>query len=139
MNPIIRDYRKGDFPSLQNLWIKTGMGDEERGDTEEIVERCNERGGKLLVMENPETGEVIGSSWMTWDGRRVFLHHFGILPDWQNRGLGMMLAEESMKWIRDKGQQVKLEVHKQNEPARRLYEKLGFFSYNDYVIYMRRS
>jgi ribosomal protein S18 acetylase RimI-like enzyme len=139
MNPVIRDYRKGDFEGLQKLWNDTGMGDEEREDTEEAVERCNQMGGRLLVMENPDTGEVIGSSWMTWDGRRMYLHHFGVLPEMQNRGFGTMLAEESLKWILGQGRQVKLEVHKQNHPARHLYEKMGFFRFTDYEILMRRS
>ena len=139
MNPLIRDYRQGDFKGLQVLWEATDMGQKERGDTEEVIDRCNSMGGKLLIMENPGSGEIIGSSWMTWDGRRVFLHHFGILPAYQKHGFGTMLAKESMKWIREKGQQVKLEVHKHNLPAKHLYEKLGFFSFKDYDIYMKRE
>jgi ribosomal protein S18 acetylase RimI-like enzyme len=139
MMPLIRDYKNGDFISLQNLWKLTDMGQIERGDNEEVIERCNAMGGKLLVMEIQDTKEIIGSSWMTWDGRRISLHHFGILPAYQNRGFGTMLAEKSMKWIREKGQQVKLEVHKQNLPAKRLYEKFGFISFEDYDIYMKRD
>jgi len=139
MNALIRDYRQGDFGGLQKLWEVTDMGQAERGDSEEVIERCNKMGGKLLVMEDSLSNEIIGSSWMTWDGRRIFLHHFGILPAYQNRGFGTMLAEESMKWIRTKGQQVKLEVHKGNLQAKHLYEKLGFFSFTDYDIYMKRT
>ena len=115
------------------------MGQSERDDTEEVIERCNAMGGKLLIMEIQDTKEIIGSSWMTWDGRRISLHHFGIMPTYQNRGFGTMLAEKSVEWIREKGQQVKLEVHKQNLPAKRLYENLGFISFEDYDIYMIRD
>ena len=125
--------------SLQNLWELTDMGQSERGDNEEVIERCNAMGGKLLIMEIQDTKEIIGSSWMTWDGRRISLHHFGIMPTYQNRGFGTMLAEKSVEWIREKGQQVKLEVHKQNLPAKRLYENLGFISFEDYDIYMIRD
>ena len=31
---------------------------------------------------------------MTWDGRRIYLHHFGILPEYQRKGLGRKLAED---------------------------------------------
>ena len=139
MMPLIRDYKKGDFMSLQNLWELTDMGQSERDDTEEVIERCNAMGGKLLIMEIQDTKEIIGSSWMTWDGRRISLHHFGIMPTYQNRGFGTMLAEKSVEWIREKGQQVKLEVHKQNLPAKRLYENFGFISFKDYDIYMKRD
>ncbi len=139
MNTLIRDYMPGDFASLKRLWEATHMGQPERGDSAEVIERCNALGGKLLVLTDGESEEIIGSSWMTWDGRRIYLHHFAILPSHQNRGLGRELAEKSLRWIREKGQQVKLEVHKQNHIAKRLYEKLGFFSFPDYDIYMIRN
>jgi len=135
----IRDYQDGDFKELLHLWEQTGLTAPERGDNAEVIDRCNRHGGKLLVMENNMNGKIIGSSWMTWDGRRIYLHHFSILPDFQGMGLGTELAEKSMEWIREMGQQVKLEVHKNNESAKHLYEKLGFFAFSDYDIYMKRD
>ena len=76
---------------------------------------------------------------MTWDGRRIYLHHFGILPEYQRQGLGRKLAEASLEWLREQGQQVKMEVHKKNHQAKKLYEKLGFFAFSDYDIYMIRD
>lgn len=139
MRVSIRDYRPDDFDALKKLWDLTGMGQSERKDSAGVIERCNRMGGKLLVMVREETGEIMGSSWMTRDGRRVYLHHFGILPAYQHRGFGTMLAERSLKWIREKGEQVKMEVHRENLAAKHLYERLGFFSYQDYEIYMLRD
>lgn len=139
INTRIRDYRPEDFTSLIELWKETDLAQPERGDNAEIIKQCNDHGGRLLIMEETGTGTIIGSSWMTWDGRRIYLHHFGILPSYQGVGLGTELAEKSMEWIRQKGQQVKLEVHKENHAAKRLYEKLGFFVFQDYDIYMIRN
>ena len=139
INTRIRDYRPEDFASLIKLWQETDLAQPERGDNAEIIKRCNDHGGKLLIMEETGTGKIIGSSWMTWDGRRIYLHHFGILPPYQGMGLGTELAEKSMEWLREKGQQVKLEVHKENHAAKHLYEKLGFFAFSDYDIYMIRN
>ncbi len=36
---IIREYRKGDFKGIMNLWIATGLSRPERGDDEATVER----------------------------------------------------------------------------------------------------
>ncbi len=124
---------------MLELWDRTGLSQPERGDTEEVVELCNTHGGRLLVMEETGSGRIIGSSWMTWDGRRIYIHHFGILPDFQGKGLGEELGRVSLEWIRQKGQQVKLEVHKENIAAKKLYEKLGFFAFRDYDIYMKRT
>jgi len=139
INTRIRDYRPEDFASLLKLWQETNLAQPERGDNAEVIKRCNDQGGRLLLMEETENEIIIGSSWMTWDGRRIYLHHFGILPSYQGLGLGTELAEKSLEWIRQKGQQVKLEVHKENHAAKRLYEKLGFFAFRDYDIYMIRD
>ncbi len=84
---------------MLELWKDTGLAQPERKDDAASIKRCNDMGGRLLVMEEPGTGRIIGSSWMTWDGRRIYLHHFGIHPDWQNRGLGTKLAVASLDWI----------------------------------------
>ena len=93
-NSLIRNFRPEDFPSLLELWQKTDLTPPERGDNQEVIKRCNDHGGQLLVIEDTGSGKIIGSSWMTWDGRRIYLHHFGILPDFQGRGLGTELAKK---------------------------------------------
>ncbi len=136
---IIRDYKAVDFPELSLLWDDLGLGGIERGDTPEIIDQTISMGGKLLIMEDSEKGIIIGSSWMTFDGRRIFIHHFGIRKSYQGTGLGTLLTKESLKFIKNKGYQVKLEVHKDNNVAKYLYEKAGFFAFTDYDIYMIRK
>jgi ribosomal protein S18 acetylase RimI-like enzyme len=136
---IFRDYHPDDYEQLLQLWDELDMAARERGDTPEVILRTIAMGGKLILMEEPETGIIAGSSWMTCDGRRIFLHHFGIKKTHQRKGWGMKLAVESLKFIKEKGFQVKLEVHKENQEAIRLYEKCGFGSFPDYNLYMIRK
>jgi ribosomal protein S18 acetylase RimI-like enzyme len=138
-NIRFREFRKEDFPEIQELWELTGMGNPDRGDTAETIFQCNKQGGNFIVMDLPEENKIIGTSWMTWDGRRTYLHHFGIHPEYQGLGLGELLGLESIKFIRKRGSQVKLEVHKKNIIAKKLYHKLGFFSFTDYDIFMIRD
>ncbi|MBL7110431.1 MAG: GNAT family N-acetyltransferase [Bacteroidales bacterium] len=135
----IREYQPDDFDGLIELWQLTGLDYPERGDDRSTIEECHRQGGKLLIMTNQSSNQLIGSSWMTFDGRRIFMHHFGIRPEYQNRGLGKMLLKESLKFIKSKGKQVKMEVHKENQAARHLYESAGFFAFTDYDIYMIRD
>jgi len=135
----IREYQPDDFNRLIELWKLTGLDYPERGDDESTIDECHRHGGKLLVMTDQSGNRLIGSSWMTIDGRRIFMHHFGIHPEYQNRGLGKMLLKESLKFIKSIGKQVKLEVHKENHAARHLYESSGFFAFTDYDIYMIRN
>ncbi|MGW8316739.1 MAG: N-acetyltransferase family protein [Bacteroidales bacterium] len=135
---VIRDYRKGDYKQVLELWKATGIYDPERGDSESAILRCNELGGKFLVMEDPDTGTVEGTSWMSYDGRRIHLHHFAIRPELQGKGLGRTLAGESLRFAEEKGCPVKLEVHRENLRALHLYEKFGFRIFKDYLILMNR-
>ena len=137
---IIREYHKGDFDGIMNLWMATGLSRPERGDDEATVERSIEMGGRMLVMcpESPAE-EIIGTSWMTFDGRRLHLHHFGIDPSFQRRGLARELLRESLLFVKEKGYQVKLEVHKSNAVAVELYRKAGFEFLGDYDVYIIRD
>ena len=133
---IIRDYRPADFAQVEALWKDTGIYTLERGDTNEIIQHCNARGGKFLVLEDSENEQVTGTSWMTFDGRRVFLHHFAISSLMQGRGLGRILALESLKFAHELGFPLKLEVHRENIPAINLYKSLGFNVFEDYEVFM---
>ena len=136
---ITRDYESKDYPQLIKLWKETGLGNPERGDNEKVIRNCLKIGGKLLVMEDTENGVLMGSSWMTFDGRRMLLHHFAIKPEYQGKKLGTRLGDECMEYLKKAGYQVKLEVHKENLIAKRLYKKMGFFAFTNYDIFMIRD
>ncbi|MEA3462138.1 MAG: GNAT family N-acetyltransferase [Bacteroidota bacterium] len=133
---IVRDYRPGDFPQIENLWKETGVYRSERGDTSETIERCNTQGGKFLVLEDEMNQRIIGTSWLTWDGRRVLMHHFAVLPSRQGSGYGRKLAVDSLEFALDKGVPLKLEVHRENIPAVQLYLKMGFKVLEGYEVYL---
>ena len=133
---LIRDYKPEDYTGVEALWKQTGIYTVERGDTPLIIQRSLRAGGKFLILENPADGSVGGTSWITWDGRRTFLHHFSIHPSLQGKGYGRKLAQASLAFAHEKNCPMKLEVHKQNLPAVNLYKSLGFKVFEDYEIYM---
>ncbi|MFZ2286901.1 MAG: GNAT family N-acetyltransferase [Bacteroidales bacterium] len=136
----VRPYSEGDFPGIMELWTATGLSRPERGDDEATVERSIALGGALLVMcDGNKSGNIIGTSWMTFDGRRIHLHHFGITPSYQGKGLAKPLLRESLKFVKEKGCQVKLEVHRTNDTAMRLYKNYGFEYLGDYDIFIIRD
>jgi ribosomal protein S18 acetylase RimI-like enzyme len=138
-NFIIREYKDGDFNNISSFWDLTGMGSPERGDSKQIVETTIKIGGALLIMEEKDTGRISGTSWMTYDGRRILLHHFGILPELQGNGLSKILLKESLRFVKSKGIQVKLEVHSTNFKAINLYKKFGFRHLGEYNVYIIRD
>lgn len=77
-----------------------------------------------------EDGRIVGnatlrrapSSWRGW-----IIGNVGVLPDYRRRGIARQLVEACIAQARDEGGEwVALEVRADNEPARRLYQHLGF-------------
>jgi ribosomal protein S18 acetylase RimI-like enzyme len=136
---IFREYRKGDFDGVIHIWVETNLGNSMRGDDESVIENSIRIGGSLIIMENISDGSICGTSWMTFDGRRIHLHHFGILPEYQGNGLSKILLKHSLEFVKKKGYQVKLEVHNSNNKAKELYKKAGFSYLGDYDIYIIRD
>jgi len=122
------------------LWTVTGLSRPERGDDEATIERSIALGGEMFVMtEDEDGGRITGTSWLTFDGRRLHMHHFGIIPGHQGKGLSAELLRESLRFVKEKGYQVKLEVHRTNEKAVNLYKKAGFEYLGDYDVYIIRD
>lgn len=138
-NLHIRNYQTADFEEVEALWLETGMGGRERGDTPEVIEKTLKIGGKLFVLENKSTKEIVGTSWLSHDGRRIYLHHFGIKPELQGKGFSKILLKESLNFAKESGMQIKLEVHQENFAATQLYRKGGFNYLGDYDVYIMRD
>ncbi len=134
---IVRDYQSGDYNAILELWRLTGLGGVQRGDNSQEIEHSIELGGKLLVAIDSD-GTLVGTGWITFDGRRMHLHHVGVLPDYQRHGIGRLLSLESIRFAREKQIQIKLEVHRNNKAAVSLYKQLGFQYLGDYDVYIIR-
>lgn len=136
---FIRKYTASDYPEMIKLWEDLGLGGAHRGDDELIITRTIQMGGQLLLLIETETNRIVGTSWLTIDGRRTYLHHFGIHAHYQGKGLANLLLDASLRLAKSFGMQIKLEVHRDNEKALGLYKKAGFTYLGDYLVYMIRD
>ncbi len=134
----VRDYQERDYPRVAAIWEQTGISTPGRGDTAALVRATLRHGGRLLLLEEKDGG-VIGTSWLTHDGRRLYLHHFAIAPGFQGRGLSKPLLRASLQVAKEVGLQIKLEVHQDNERAVNLYKNAGFQRLGDYDVYIIRD
>lgn len=134
-----RDYQAEDWAAVNALWVATGMANDVRGDSAAVIERTLDQGGRLLILEEEGGGPIAGSVWLTQDGRRAYMHHFGIRPDLQGQGLGRRLLAEALEAVRATGLQVKLEVHRDNERAQNLYRRRGFTGLGDLDVLILRE
>ena len=136
---FIRDYKPEDFEEINLLWESTGVGGSHRGDTAEVISNTLKNGGQFFVLEQISDNKIAGTAWLTNDSRRIYLHHFCINTSFQGKGLSHYLCEKCTNFARSLNMQIKLEVHKDNQKAVRLYTKAGFTYLGDYHVYIIRD
>lgn len=134
----IIDFQSEYYEKVNAFWNETGLGGSHRGDDLDIILSTIKAGGHLLIMLSDE-GEVIGSSWLTTDKRRTYIHHFGIKERYRRKGLAKCLMVQTMEIAVAIGYQVKLEVHRKNHPAINLYRAFGFNDLGDYEVLINRD
>jgi ribosomal protein S18 acetylase RimI-like enzyme len=138
-NFLIRDFIDSDFDEVNKLWIETGIVGSHRGDNLQIILATINNEGKLKLLTEKQSEKIIGTAWLTNDMRRIYLHHFCIKPEYQNKGLSHLLCDDCISFAKEKKMQIKLEVHKNNEKAITLYKKHGFNFLGDYDVYIIRE
>ena len=136
---IIRNFTDSDYNDVVELWLETDLSNPERKDTLETIHKTLKHDGVFFILEQKATNKIVGTSWITNDGRRLYLHHFGIKPEFQGQKLSKILLEASLNFAKKSGLQIKLEVHKKNKIALNLYQKAGFKHLGEYEVYIIRN
>lgn len=133
----IREMTLGDLPavlqidraSFSNPWP-------ERSYKYELTENP---AAHLFVVERADH-RVIGYLGYWLIGDEVHISTFAVHPDHRMRGIGEDMLVSALKVAAGKGAQVAtLEVRESNDPAIRLYEKLGFVMVGSRKSYYREN
>ncbi|HRY83071.1 MAG TPA: GNAT family N-acetyltransferase [Candidatus Cloacimonadota bacterium] len=125
-----------EFEQVMQIWLQTGLANPARADDRETVQRTLDHGGCLLIAWEGE--RAMGSSWLTHDFRRLYIHHMGVLPEFQNQGIGKALLGEALEIAHELGYQAKLEVFETNAKALHLYYSFGFENLERYYTLIKR-
>ena len=134
----IRQLTISDYERLYSLWISCkGMGLNNLDDSKEGI--------KTFLENNPTTslcaeedGNLIGAIMIGTDGRRGYIYHTAVSPEYRLKGIGKKLVEAAMAETEKLGiSKVALVVFSRNEDGNRFWEKMGFFTRND-IIYKDR-
>lgn len=133
----INKYHPDHFPQIAVLWKELGLGGAERGDDANVISRTLKNNGAFFVVR--VKSRIIGTAWITNDQRRLYLHHMGVLQEFQNQGIGWALLKKCVQWSMKIGLQLKLEVSPANKNAVHLYKKIGFKHLGDYDVFIIRN
>lgn len=134
---MVKKMAMDDYGALFELWTNTpNMGLRTLDDSEEGIERFLKRnpGTSFVAYED---GRLAGAILCGHDGRRGYIYHTVVLPEYRNRGIATSLIEKAVEALREEGiTRVCLNVMETNEQGKRFWtgrgwEKkdfLGFYS-----------
>ncbi len=86
---------------------------------------------RIIVHDGQAAGRLI----VDWSGADILLIDIVLLPQFRNAEIGTVLIKQVMNGAASARKPLKLHVEKFN-PARRLYDRLGFSMIGDHGIYL---
>ncbi len=125
----IEDYKK-----VYELWINTpGMGLNNLDDSREGIEKYLKR-NPLTNFVAEEDNRIIGVILSGHDGRRGYIYHTTVLPQYRKQGIGRKLVEHAMQALKEEGiNKTALVAFSRNEKGNAFWEKMGFTERHDLV------
>ena len=135
----IREMIEADYDQVYQLWLScAGMGLNDLDDSKEGIARFLQRNPQtcLVAVENQT---IIGAILVGSDGRRAYIYHTAVHPNYRRRGIARQLVETVLTVLDDlKIHKVALVVFKRNTEGNRFWEKLGF-SVREDLIYRNQA
>lgn len=124
---IIRTMHIDDYDQLYALWLScTGMGLNSVDDSREGIARYLRR-NPTTCFAAEEDGRIVGAILCGHDGRRGYISHTAVHPDFRGRQLGTQLVDAALAALRAEGiAKVVLVVFSRNEGGNAFWEKMGF-------------
>lgn len=135
----IREMIETDYDQVYQLWLScVGMGLNDLDDSKEGIARFLQRNPQtcLVAVENQT---IIGAILVGSDGRRAYIYHTAVHPNYRRRGIARQLVETVLTVLDElKIHKVALVVFKRNTEGNRFWEKLGF-SVREDLIYRNQA
>ncbi|MFX0019302.1 MAG: GNAT family N-acetyltransferase [Promethearchaeota archaeon] len=121
------------YEDVVDIWKKTGISVTSSDTKEEVKVMLNRNPDLCLIAKLDE--KVIGVVMGGFDGRRGYVHHLAIDPEYQRRGYGKLLIDELIERFQKKRvHKVHLFIEKHNKDVIAFYNKLGWDIRSDLIM-----
>ena len=131
--------RAEDYEVLTALWASVpGIGLNSLDDTEAGIRKFLERNPHTCFIAEVD-GIPAGTIMAGNDGRRGYIYHTAVKPEYQGQGIGRRLVERVMTALDEEGiAKVALVVFSRNKGGNAFWEKMGFTTRDD-ITYRNRN
>ena len=114
-----------DYSQVINLWKISGL-EVGRSDTNEGIQQKLERDADLFLIA--EEGDIIiGVIMGSYDGRRGWINHLAVMPNYRHTGIGSSLVGKVEGYLKAKGcLKINLFVKPYTSNVQEFYKLLGY-------------
>jgi putative acetyltransferase len=128
-----------DLDSVLALWGQTsGVGLNESDTPDQLRTYLDRNPGLSLVAR--EGTRLVGAILCGHDGRRGYLNHLAVLPEYRGRGLGRQLVETCLAALGGVGiLKCNIFLYADNEPGRCFWAHCGWSLRDDLMVLQRKT
>ena len=121
----IREFRIEDYPVVRELWQAASLELRPGDEIEDIKLKLQRDPDLFLIAE--ENDRIVGSVIGGWDGRRGWIYHLAVSPNYQRKRIGAGLIDELEKRLVAKGaKMVNAQIHKLNTNSSTFFKAIGY-------------
>ena len=121
------------YQKVVELWKRAEI-EVGSSDTEEEIAEVQKRNPDLFLI-GKEDGNIVAVVIGAFDGRRGYIHHLAVDPDYQKRGYGKIIIDELIERFRKKKvHKIHLFIEKTNREVVDFYSNLGWNVRDDLIM-----
>lgn len=130
----IRNIHLDDYTAVYTLWHTCkGMGLNNLDDSQYGIARFLRRNPDTCFVAE-ESGQIVGVILAGNDGRRGYIYHTAVHPQYRRQGIATQLVEAALQALQRAGiNKASLVVFADNEAGNRFWQKMGFSPRADLV------
>ncbi len=133
----IRSMTINDYDEIFSLWKITSKRALSNADSRENIERYLNRNPDMSKVA-VENGKIIGTVLAGHDGRRGFIHHMAVLPEYRRKHIGHKLAVEAIRRIASDGiEKTHIFCYQDNITGQDFWSSLGFTKRGDLFVFSK--
>ncbi|MDO4830379.1 MAG: GNAT family N-acetyltransferase [Clostridia bacterium] len=131
----IRPMTKDDYDEVYEMWQTTSKRALSNADSREQIERYLDR-NKGMSQVAVIDGKIVGTVLAGHDGRRGFIHHMAVMPQYRRKHIGHSLANKAIEKITAEGiDKTHIFCYQNNETGQDFWSDFGFKKRDDVFVY----
>lgn len=132
---MIRPMTKEDYDEIFAMWQITTKRALSKADERSQIERYLDRNPGMSQVAVVD-GKIVGTVLAGHDGRRGFIHHMAVLPEYRRRRIGHRLAEKAIEMITNDGiDKTHIFCYRNNETGQNFWKNFGFKKREDVFVF----